>query len=171
MKITILFIIFTSTLSAQWLGGAAYQVKSSIPANGAAFYAIKKLHYQFPDIGFNFKGKLNYFFSEQDVFIDRADESRSYHETSLDLMIEVNFFHGVIKPFTSIGAGGGYLYSDNFKKAYFSLSAQGGLKFFTSIQPFLELHFKHTFADYSGSGNTSIKRFQAGGALGVLFSL
>jgi hypothetical protein len=171
MKILLLLIIITSTLSAQWLGGIAYQVKSSVPNNGAAFYAVKKLPYQFPDIGFNFKGKLNYFFSDQDVFINRTQLTDNFHETSVDLMLEANFFHGVIKPFTSLGAGGGCLYSDNFKKAYFSLSAQGGLKFFTRIQPFLEIHLRHTFADYSASGNTSIKKFQAGGAIGVLFSL
>jgi hypothetical protein len=171
MKIIILIILISLSASAQWMGGAAYQVKSSVPANGAAFYALRKLPYQGPDLGINVKGKLSYFFSDQNFYLSRGSRIETYEEYAGDVFLEATFFKGVIKPFTAIGIGGGHLTSDNYKKTYFSLNAQGGIKFFTKIQPFMELHIRRIISDFSDAEHINLRNFQVVGAIGLFFSL
>jgi hypothetical protein len=166
-----MFLLYTLTLSAQWMGGVAYQAKSSLPEQGAAVYVIRKLPFQFPDIGFDLKGKISYFYSEESVFFGWSPEEDSYHEYTADIFLETNFFTGSIRPFAAFGLGGGRINSDNYSKMFFTLSAQGGLKFFTSIQPYLELHFRNSFRDFSDNEQVTIRNFQIAGAVGVLFNL
>jgi hypothetical protein len=172
MKLLAAILFMSISVSAQWQGGIAYQAKSSVPENGAAIYAIRKLPYQSPSLGINLKGKVSYFYSNENVFLNRASTELDYHEYAGDFLLEINFFPSpVFIPYTALGLGAGHITSDNYDKTYFSLSAQGGIKFFTNLQPFIELHLRQTFADYGGNEEVSIRNFQVAGAIGILFNL
>jgi hypothetical protein len=172
MNKLILLITFISTISfSQWLGGAAYVAKSSVPEKGAAAYIIRKLPYQGPDLGINLKGKFSYFFSGETVTIGRTRETQSFNDYSAEVFLEANFFPGMFKPFAAVGLGGGYIYTAGYNRGYFSLSGHGGLKFFERVQPFLELQVRRMFADLNSNTEITIKNLQVSGAIGILFNL
>jgi hypothetical protein len=171
MRMIVLFFLFTAAAFSQYYGGAAYQVKSSVPDKGAAVYLIRKLPYQSPSIGLNLKGKLSYYFSDEKYERNSFFMTADFNEYSVDVFIESNFFFGIFNPFAALGAGGGYISSEDISKGFFALSGQAGIKFLYTLQPFVEVQIRNGFSDFSRTEGVKIKKLQVSAALGVIFQI
>jgi hypothetical protein len=171
MKILLLFLTFSISINAQWLWGVGYQIKSSVPDKGFAVYLANKLPYQFPDIGVNVKGKFNYLSSDEITLTSGILRTDKFSEYSAGVSLEANFFTGLFQPFTGIGFGGGYLLSGDSEKYFGILSAQAGIKFAFSFQPFIEVQIRRVIPGYSDFNGIEIKKIQISGVLGVMLNL
>jgi|GEM_PF-6105799 len=169
MKILFLVLFISPFVSAQWMAGASYKIKSEVPSNGIGLNINRNLPLQGASFGVHLRFEINLFRETAAVKSSLINEQKFLSE-DYNLQLIGNYYFRNFTPY--FGLGGGYAELDTKNKDWqgfvFSLIAGNKFIFNKIIIPYLEVQLFKYFGEFnSNQWGRDIDDYQLRGTIGI----